>query len=152
MGCPASRAFQGYLRARGAEARSGPTLMSEARYRAYLDCLNARRFEALDAFVAARVVHNGRAMSWRDYGAMIAGDVALIPDLRFVIADLLADDTRIAARLLFDCTPVGDFLGLPTAGRRIRFAEHVFYALDGGKITEVWSLLDRAAIAAQVAG
>ena len=56
----------------------------------------------------------------------------------------------MAARLLFDCTPVGGFLGLPVNGRRVSFAENVFYGFADGRIEEVWSVIDRAAIEAQL--
>ena len=58
---------------------------------------------------------------------------------------------RLACRLLFDVTPRGTFLGLPVNGRRVRFAENVFYEFREGKIQEVWSVLDKLAIEAQLA-
>ena len=53
-------------------------------------------------------------------------------------------------RLDFDCRPAGAFMGLAVNGRRVRFAENVFYRFDGGKILEVWSVIDKAAIEAQI--
>lgn len=62
----------------------------------------------------------------------------------------MCDPPHVAVRLAFDCTPVGEFLGLPVNGKRVRFTEHVFYTLEGGRIRTVWSLLDRQAIEAQL--
>ena len=56
----------------------------------------------------------------------------------------------VAARLRFDCTPAGAFLGLPVNGRRVSFAENVFYRFLRGKIVEVWSVIDKTAIEAQL--
>jgi SnoaL-like polyketide cyclase len=56
----------------------------------------------------------------------------------------------VACRLVFDCTPQREFLGFIPDGRRLAFAEHVFYRFDGGRIAAVWSLIDRAAIAEQL--
>jgi predicted ester cyclase len=36
-------------------------------------------------------------------------------------------------------------------GRRVSFAERVFYAFRNGKIAEVWSVIDKAAIDTQIA-
>jgi predicted ester cyclase len=52
--------------------------------------------------------------------------------------------------LNFDCTPKDTFLGLHVNGRRISFAENVIYEFLGGKIREVWSVIDKAAIEAQL--
>jgi hypothetical protein len=57
------------------------------------------------------------------------------------------DDRRMADH----CTPQRDFLGFRPDGRRLVFAEHVFYRYRDGRIAEVTSLIDRAAIAAQPA-
>lgn len=65
---------------------------------------------------------------------MLERDFREIPDLRFVIALPLSDPPHIAARLRFDCAPVGTYLGLPVNGRRVSFCENVFYALQDGKI------------------
>jgi predicted ester cyclase len=91
-------------------------------------------------------------MTLRDYRDLIEGGIAAIPDLRFDVHFVVADGERIAARLRFDCTLAGEFLGLrPDGQRRVSFAEHVFYGLRDGRIEEVWALIGRAAIEAQLA-
>jgi predicted ester cyclase len=81
---------------------------------------------------------------------MLQRDFAEIPAFRFNIALLVADPPYVAARLAFDCSPKGTFLGLRIDGKRVAFTEHVFYAFRGGKIVEVWSVIDKAAIEAQL--
>lgn len=119
-------------------------------YRAYIACLNRRAWDELGRFVHDDVVHNGRALGLAGYRGMLEEDVRRIPDLRFAVDVLACDAATVAARLLFDCTPRGVFLGLAVDGRRIRFAEHVFYRFEGGRIETVWSILDRAAIELQL--
>ena len=58
------------------------------------------------------------------------------------------DAACIASRLRFDCTPGGIFLGLPVNGKRVSFAENVFYEFRNEKIDRVWSVIDKAAIEA----
>jgi predicted ester cyclase len=41
-------------------------------------------------------------------------------------------------------------LGLPVNGRRVQFAENVFCKLVGGRIDHVWSIIEKAAIEAQL--
>lgn len=119
-------------------------------YRAYIACLNRQDWPALGGFVHDDVVHNGRLLGLPGYRAMLEQDFRDIPDLRFDIALLIADPPRIAARLQFDCSPVGTFLGLAVNGRRVSFCENVFYEFDDGRIRQVWSVIDKTAIEAQL--
>ncbi|MEH6775197.1 MAG: ester cyclase, partial [Cereibacter changlensis] len=84
------------------------------------------------------------------YRAMLEGDFRAIPDLVFRIELLLADPPQVASRLAFDCTPVGELFGLVVNGRRVRFAENVFYGYRDGLIHDVRSVIDTGAIAAQL--
>ena len=119
-------------------------------YRAYLDCLNARDWDGLADHVDADVRRNGEWLGVAGYRAMLEKDVAEIPDLVFRIELLAVEAPLVAARLRFDCAPRGIFLGLPVNGRRVSFAENVFYQYSGGRIAEVWSLIDKAAIEEQL--
>lgn len=119
-------------------------------YRGYIACLNARDWAGLGRFVAEDVRHNGRPIGLAGYRAMLERDVADIPDLRFAVALLICDPPHVGSRLDFHCTPSGGFLGLPVNGRTVRFSENVFYAFRLGKIAEVWSVIDKAAIEAQL--
>jgi steroid delta-isomerase-like uncharacterized protein len=118
-------------------------------YERYIACLNARAWEALGDFVAADVVHNGRSLGVDGYRAMLEENCRDIPDLHFNVDLVVATEGRIASRLRFDCTPIGEFLGVPVNGRRIVFHEHAFYTLREGKIAEVFSVIDKAAVEAQ---
>ena len=83
---------------------------------------------------------------------MLVDDVRAIPDLHYGIDLLVADEDLVSARLWFDCSPQGSFLGIEVDGRRMTFAEHVLYRLRQGRIERVWSLLDRDAVRDQAAG
>ena len=119
-------------------------------YRHYIACLNHRDWDGLNNFVHHEVRHNGRPLGLSGYRDLLETDVRDIPDLRFEIGILVASPPRIATRLLFDCTPKGVFMGLPVDGRRVAFAEHAFYEYRDGKIWDVKSIIDKAAIEAQL--
>lgn len=119
-------------------------------YLAYIGCLNRRDWAALRSFVHDDVHHNGWPLGFAGYREMLENDVRQIPDLRFEIDFLIADPPRIASRLVFDCTPARDFMGLPVDGRRVTFAENVFYEFDRGKIRSVWSIVDKSAVELQI--
>ncbi|KPC52519.1 ester cyclase [Amantichitinum ursilacus] len=119
-------------------------------YRAYIACLNQQDWPGLGQFVDEQVRYNGQLIGLSGYRANLQKDYRDIPDLHFTIDLLIAEPPRIAARLLFDCTPVGTFLGIAVNGRRVSFSENVFYEFADGKIAQVWSVIDKAAIEAQL--
>ena len=119
-------------------------------YRAYIACLNRQDWARLGAFVADDVSHNGRPFGLAGYREMLERDFDEIPDLRFNIELLVSDGNFVASRLAFDCSPRGRFLGLDVNGKKVSFAENVFYEFREGKIVRVWSVIDKQAIEARL--
>lgn len=119
-------------------------------YAHYIACLNGREWQRLGEFVADDAIHNGRRLGMDGYRAMLEGNCRDIPDLHFDVEFVMAAEDHIASRIRFDCTPVGEFLGVPVNGRRVLFREHAFYTLRNGRIAEVFSVVDKAAIEAQL--
>ncbi|MCP3407955.1 ester cyclase [Bradyrhizobium sp. CCGB01] len=119
-------------------------------YRDYIACLNRQDWPALGQFVHDDVAHNARPLGLSGYRAMLERDFRELPDLHFDIELLISDPPNIAARLKFDCSPVGTFLGLAVNGKRVSFCENVFYEFREDRIWQVWSVVDKAAIEAQL--
>jgi predicted ester cyclase len=119
-------------------------------YRGYIACLNQQDWSNLGRFVDENVSRNGQQIGLSGYREMLERDFCEIPDLHFSIQLLISDPPYLASRLFFDCTPKGKFLGLPVNGKKVSFTENVFYEFRGDKIVEVWSVLDKAAIDAQL--
>jgi predicted ester cyclase len=119
-------------------------------YRAYIDCLNRQDWDELGQYVDDEVVHNGRPLKLTGYRDMLVKDFEDIPDLRFNIELLVSSPPLVAARLAFQCSPKGKLLGLSVNGRMVSFAENVFYEFKLSKIASVWSVIDKAAIEAQL--
>ena len=116
----------------------------------YISCLNSQDWRNLGRFVHDDVRHNGKRLGLHGYRAMLESDFEQIPDLYFDIQLLVADPPRVASRLRFDVSPKGEFLGLPVNGKRVSFTENVFYEFRDEKIWEAWSVIDKAAIEAQL--
>jgi predicted ester cyclase len=119
-------------------------------YRGYIACLNQQDWPKLEEFVHDEVYYNGQRIGLLGYREMLEKDFYEIPDLYFDIQLLISDPPYIASRLKFDCTPKGKFLGLQVDGKRVSFSENVFYEFRGEKIWQVWSVIDKAAIEAQL--
>ena len=119
-------------------------------YRDYIACLNAQDWPKLEQFVDEEVHYNGRRTGGSGYREMLERDFLEIPDLHFDVQLLISDPPFIASRLRFDCAPRARFLGLEVNGKRVSFTENVFYRFRGDGIAEVWSVVDKAAIEAQL--
>lgn len=119
-------------------------------YRGYIACLNKQDWANLGRFVGDDVHHNGDRLGLSGYRKMLERDFDEIPDLQFSIRLLISDPPYIASRLDFDCTPRAKFMKLDIDGRRVRFSENVFYHFRDGKIVDVWSVVDKSAIEAQL--
>ena len=119
-------------------------------YRAYIACLNRQDWPNLTQFVQDEVYYNDQPLGISGYRKMLERDFREIPDLQFNIQLLLSDPPHIASRLAFDCSPKGEFLRLPVNGKRVTFTENIFYRFRAQKIEQVWSIIDKAAIEAQL--
>ena len=161
VGTPSARAFairwlcppyEFLIRSRGRRIGAIAVIKTDLSdvYRDYIACLNKQDWPKLGQFVDDEVVHNGRRVGLSGYRDMLVRDFDEIPDLHFNVQMLISDPPHIASRLGFDCTPKGTFLGLPINGKRVSFAENVFYEFRSEKIREVWSVIDKAAIEAQL--
>jgi predicted ester cyclase len=119
-------------------------------YRGYIACLNKQDWPNLGRFVDDDVVHNGQRIGISGYREMLEKDFYEIPDLYFDIQLLVSDPPYLASQLKFDCTPKGKFLGIHVNGKKVCFTENVFYEFRREKIWQVWSVIDKAAIEAQL--
>ena len=119
-------------------------------YQSYIACLNRQDWPTLGDFVHGDVHYNDAYVGLSGYRQMLEGDFRAIPDLHFDIRLLICEPPRVASRLHFDCTPTGMLFELPVNGRRVQFAENVFYEFLDERIRHVWSIIDKAAIAGQL--
>jgi predicted ester cyclase len=120
-------------------------------YRDYIDWLNKQDWPRLEQLVHNEVGYNGQRIGISGYREILERDFDQIADLYFDVQILISDPPYIASRLRFDCTPKGKFLGLHVNGKRVSFTENVFYEFRKEKIVQVWSVIDKAAIEAQLA-
>jgi steroid delta-isomerase-like uncharacterized protein len=119
-------------------------------YRNYIACLNKQDWPNLGRFIHDDVHYNGERIGLAGYRAMLERDFRAIPDLHFDIHLLISEPPRVASRLRFNCTPKGLLFGLPVNGRTVSFSENVFYEFRDQRIENVWSVIDKAAIEAQL--
>ena len=67
---------------------------------------------------------------------------AALADFTCIIDDLIATETRAAARMTFKGLHRGRIFGVEPTGRQISWSGGAFFAMDGKQITELWVLGD----------
>lgn len=67
---------------------------------------------------------------------------AALADFTCIIDDLIATETRAAARMTFKGLHRGPFFEVEPTGREIRWSGGAFFTMDGKQITELWVLGD----------
>jgi predicted ester cyclase len=67
---------------------------------------------------------------------------AAFPDLKHEIQDLIGVDDRVVARLTFPATHKGAWQGIAPTGKHVTIDAVVMARITGGKIVELWALLD----------
>lgn len=137
-----------------ASTNLGATAMTKADladiYRDYIACLNEQDWPSLGRFVDDEVRYNGDLVGLAGYREMLEADFRAVPDLHFTVQLLICEPPRVASRLSFDCRPTGLLFGLRVNGKRVSFTENVIYQFREGRIGLVWSVIDKAAIEAQL--
>ena len=64
------------------------------------------------------------------------------PDLRVSVEDLIAEGDRVAARLRFRGTHLGEMDGIAPTGKRVECTGIVISRVEGGRIAEDWANFD----------
>ena len=64
------------------------------------------------------------------------------PDLHVAIEDLIAEGDKVVARNTVTGTHLGEYRGVPPTGRAVTYQEMFVVRFAGGRITEIWGVVD----------
>jgi predicted ester cyclase len=82
-------------------------------------------------------------------GGLLAG-FAAFTDMTVTIDDLAVDGDRVGARYTSRARQQGEFLGIPNTGTSVEFGGAGIHRIQDGKIAEVWTVDDWAALTRQL--
>ena len=114
--------------------------------RAYLDAGDAEDYDLFDTVMTPQVaVHTpggrtslGVAAQKQAWIAAHAG----LTSLTHRVVHALCEGPHVAARLVASGVHTGPFLGIPPTGRRIEVDQALFARITGGRIEEMWEIVD----------
>ena len=92
----------------------------------------------------------GQTLDRAGYAQRVAYSRTAFPDLVFTLDDLVDGGDRVAVRWHARGTHAGDLRGLPATGKQLAFAGQTFYAVDGGRVSGHWQVVDRLGFVAQL--
>ena len=72
------------------------------------------------------------------------------PDLKITVEDMIAEDDKVAWRILVTGTHKAEFMQIPPTGTRVTFAAQYIFRFRNGLIVERWSSLDRLGLLIQL--
>ncbi len=67
---------------------------------------------------------------------------ASLSDVAFSVEDLVAEGDRVAARVTSSATAIGDFMGVPAAGKHYTIGELHLFRIRDGMVAEHWHYHD----------
>jgi steroid delta-isomerase-like uncharacterized protein len=123
-------------------------------YRRIILAVSEGDADALDELVAEDIVdHNpipDQAPGREGMRQWLAAARTAFPDLHGTVEDVIAEGDRVAARVTWEGTHGGEFVGVPATGRRVSFAayHHVRFSEDGA--AEWWGTADLLGVLEQL--
>ena len=80
----------------------------------------------------------------------VAGFKAIFPDLEEDLQDIIASSDTVATRWVVTGSLQQEFMGIPASGQTIRVEGMNFYRLKDGRVTDIWTQFDGAAMMQQL--
>jgi steroid delta-isomerase-like uncharacterized protein len=124
---------------------------NKARFRRIEDAVNTGDVEVIsktiDELVAPDVlIHMPLAVeaprpheAFRQLWAMLLRG---LPDLHLTIEDLVEEGDKVVMRASVTGTHQGEYMGVQATGKSIKYNEIFIWRLVGGRITEMWGVVD----------
>jgi steroid delta-isomerase-like uncharacterized protein len=118
------------------------------------EAVNQGKFEVLDEIIHPDMINHegvtptGGRQGFKETMAVFRD---AIRDQRMEILDLIAEDEKVAVRLIWSGTPVSSFMGKPVNGKPFKVTHtHVFHVRDG-MLAEHWANRDDLGMWRQIA-
>jgi predicted ester cyclase len=119
-------------------------------YDRYIAALNARDFDVMDQFIHDEVTLNGRPATRADILAVLRDEVASVPDLHWVLTNLIVDADRLGAQLVNTGTPAKRFVGVDPTGASFEVVEYAVYQVVDGRFKHMAAIHDAETVKRQL--
>ncbi len=115
-------------------------------YRAIITAVSENALQSLSQYIALDLVdHNAlpaQSTGLEGFKSWARSAREAFPDLAGSVEDLLSDGDKIAGRVIWRGSHLGDFMGLPATGRTVEFPAFHVVRFSGGLAVEWWGTAD----------
>ena len=131
-------------------AAETPVAANKAAFGRFHDAVNTRDLDVIakviDEVVDPDVLFHAPAPTGAT-GAQALREVWTVllrafPDLHVAVEDVIAEGDKVVARNTVTGTHQGEYRGVPATGRPVTYNEIFIVRLAGGRIAEVWGVVD----------
>lgn len=119
-------------------------------YDRYIAALNARDFDVMDQFIHDEVTLNGKPATRSDLLAVQRDEAGSVPDLHWVLTNLIIDGNRLGAQLVNTGTPAKRFVGVEPTGKSFEVTEYAVYQVIDGRFKHMAAIHDAEEVQRQL--
>ena len=119
-------------------------------YDRYIAALNARDFDVMDKFIHDEVTLNGKPATREDILAVQRPEAGAVPDLHWVLTNLIIDGDRLGAQLVNTGTPTKTFVGVEPTGASFEVVEYAVYQVIDGRFKHMAAIHNAEAVKRQL--
>lgn len=83
----------------------------------------------------------------RDFDSKV---LAAFPDISYTIDDMVAEEDKVAYRVRFTATHLGEFLGVAPTGKKVEMSYMAIFRIVAGRGVEYWTSVDMARLMRQL--
>jgi predicted ester cyclase len=132
----------------------GASLTKQLIRRYYEEMWNLWSFDLADELLSPGISFRGslgtQVRGVQEFKAYMNKVRTAFPDFRNTIDEVVADEWRVAVRLTYDGTHLGELFGVGPTGRRIRYSGAAFFRRAGQRLVDGWVLGDVHDLRAQL--
>jgi predicted ester cyclase len=129
-----------------------PNTDLRAFYDRYIAALNDRDFDVMDKFIHDEVTLNGKPATREDILAVQRDETGSVPDLHWVLTNLIIDGDRLGAQLVNTGTPAKEFVGVRPTGKSFEVTEYAVYQVIDGRFKHMAAIHNAEEVKRQLGG
>ena len=117
--------------------------------RYYEEVLTQRQLQVFDELADPNFVSylaDGNKISLDIYKQAIAGTLTVIPDLKVIVEDQIAEDDKVVTRWKVTGTPQVEFAGIKPNGKPVTITAIHIHRVQNGKLIEHWEAINLHAV------
>jgi len=116
----------------------------------YEECLNKRNYDGLKGVISDEYTGVRGERGPEGFSETVKSLIAGVPDIKWVIEDLMADGDKVIVRWSWTGTHTGNFRGFKASGKRITDHAIAIYQFKNGKAVHAWIESDRLGFLTQI--